>query len=80
MKACIAVGEAWINIANNSIDLFSTLRNTNTMADDIAERVKSILLAIKNANDACASFRLADIQVTVAGAGFDKLVMIIMIG
>lgn len=65
MKSCITFGEAWIAVANNSIKLFSALKNADIIIghSDIAERVKSVLHAIKSASDACACLRLADVQV-----------------
>lgn len=64
MKSCVAVGEAWIRITKLSIDLFSILRNVDAIPNDsdITEQIKSILVAIKNASEACVRLRLADIQ------------------
>lgn len=75
MKNCVAFGEAWIAVAEQSLTLFSTLRNVDMKAGDtkINEQVKSILVAIKNAINTCGSLRLADIQVIFQGATLEQL-------
>lgn len=81
MKTCIVVGEAWIAIANTSIALFSTLRSRDTMTGDdaVADQVRSVRLAIKDAGDACASLRRADIRVLLSEAAFEQLMTVVKI-
>lgn len=77
IKSCIVFGEAWIAIAKQSINLFSALSSVEMIISDsnTTEQVKLVLIAIKNAKDACARLRIADIQVMRLRAVFEQLLL-----